>query len=108
MAGFGPRFTISNAIAAGLTTIERARGFLEAATLSEAWVQRMGQRALLLEAHHTTHIEGTHLTLEQAERLSVARRTLQRDLSGLVGKRLVREVGRGPTDPNRHYLPGKL
>jgi Fic family protein len=29
----------------------------------------MSQRALLLEAHHTTHIEGTHLTIEQAERL---------------------------------------
>jgi Fic family protein len=29
----------------------------------------MRSRALLLEAHHTTHIEGTHLTLEQAERL---------------------------------------
>jgi Fic family protein len=29
----------------------------------------MSKRALLLEAHHTTHIEGTHLTIEQAERL---------------------------------------
>ena len=29
----------------------------------------MRSRALLLEAHHTTHIEGTRLTLEQAERL---------------------------------------
>jgi len=29
----------------------------------------MSQRALLLEAHHTTHIEGTQLTLEQAEKL---------------------------------------
>ena len=29
----------------------------------------MGNRALVLEAHHTTHIEGTRLTLEQAERL---------------------------------------
>jgi Fic family protein len=29
----------------------------------------MSQRALLLEAHHTTHIEGTQLTIEQAERL---------------------------------------
>ena len=64
-----PRFAISNAIAAGLTAIERARGFLEAATLSDDWVRRMSQRALLLEAHHTTHIEGTHLTIEQAERL---------------------------------------
>ncbi len=64
-----PSFSITNAITAALTRIERARGFLEAATLSEDWVQAMGQRALVLEAHHTTHIEGTHLTLDQAERL---------------------------------------
>lgn len=69
MHAFAPRFTITNAITAGLTAIERARGFLEVATLSEEWVQRMSQRALLLEAHHTTHIEGTQLTIEQAERL---------------------------------------
>lgn len=64
-----PRFTISNQIAAGLSAIERARGFLDAATLSETWVQRMSRRALLLEAHHTTHIEGTQLTVEQSEHL---------------------------------------
>ena len=29
----------------------------------------MSERALLLEAHHTTHIEGTELTLAQSERL---------------------------------------
>lgn len=67
--GFEPKFGITNRITAGLTHIERARGFLEAATLSEAWVREMGRRALILEAHHTTHIEGTRLTLEQAERL---------------------------------------
>jgi len=66
---FKPIFTISNRITAGLTRIERARGFLEAAALSEAWVREMGRRALILEAHHTTHIEGTRLTLDQAERL---------------------------------------
>jgi len=66
---FNPKFTITNGITAGLTLIERARGFLEAATLSENWVREMGNRALVLEAHHTTHIEGTRLTLEQAERL---------------------------------------
>ena len=65
---FNPKFTITNRITAGLTRIERARGFLEAATLSEDWVRDMGRRALILEAHHTTHIEGTRLTLEQAER----------------------------------------
>jgi Fic family protein len=66
---FKPIFTITNPITAGLTRIERARGFLEAASLSENWVREMGNRALVLEAHHTTHIEGTRLTLEQAERL---------------------------------------
>ena len=54
---------------AGLTCIERARGFLEAAGLSEDWLATMRSRAFVLEAHHTTHIEGTRLTLEQAERL---------------------------------------
>ncbi len=67
--GFHPKFAITNRITAGLTQIERARGFLEAATLSETWIREMGRRALILEAHHTTHIEGTRLTLEQAERL---------------------------------------
>lgn len=66
---FKPIFTITNRITAGLTHIERARGFLQAATLSEAWVREMGRRALILEAYHTTHIEGTRLTLEQAEQL---------------------------------------
>jgi Fic family protein len=67
--GFHPTFTITNRITSGLTIIERARGFLEAAALSEAWVREVGRRALILEAHHTTHIEGTRLTLQQAERL---------------------------------------
>ncbi len=62
-----PQFTITNAITRDLTTIERARGFLEAATLSDEWIQRMSQRALLLEAHHTTHMEGTQLTFEQSQ-----------------------------------------
>jgi Fic family protein len=52
-----------------ITRIELARGFLEAAQLSPDWVLEMGNRALVLEAHHTTHIEGTRLTLDQAEQL---------------------------------------
>lgn len=69
MTGFQPQFTITNQITEALTQIERARGFLEAATLSEEWIRRMSQRALLLEAHFTTHIEGTELTLDQAEQI---------------------------------------
>ena len=66
---FKPRFQITGRITEGLSRIERARGFLEAARLSEAWVRDLAGRALKLEAHYTTHIEGTHLTLEQSEKL---------------------------------------
>ena len=58
---FEPRFSITNAITTALTEIERARGFLEAADLSDVWVEEMCSRAFVLEAHHTTHIEGTRL-----------------------------------------------
>ena len=67
--GFQPSFRITHRMTAGLTRIERARGFLEAARLSEDWLATMRSRAFVLEAHHTTHIEGARLTLEQAERL---------------------------------------
>ncbi len=66
---FQPSFTITSQVTRALTRIERARGFLEAATLSEDWIRRMGEEALVREAHHTTHIEGTRLTLEESERL---------------------------------------
>ena len=70
---FEPRFSITNAITAALTEIERARGFLETATLADYWVDAMRSRAFLLEAHHTTHIEGTRLTLEDADNLLAGR-----------------------------------
>ncbi len=67
-------FTITNAITDAITRIERARGFLEAARLSEKWLSGMQAQALVLEAHHTTHIEGTHLTLDQSKRLLAGER----------------------------------
>ncbi|WP_281172914.1 Fic family protein [Desulfobulbus elongatus] len=66
---FTPTFTITNRMTQAITRIERARGFLEAAQLSADWVREVGEQALILEAHHSTHIEGTRLTLDQAERL---------------------------------------
>jgi Fic family protein len=66
---FTPKFTITNKIAHFLTNIERARGFLEAAALSDEWLTQMQDRALVLEAYYSTHIEGTELTLEQSEQL---------------------------------------
>ena len=63
------RFTITNSINQGIAQIERARGFLEAAQLSENWLRQMSAQALLLEAHHTTHIEGTQLTLKESAQI---------------------------------------
>ena len=76
---FTPRFSITNAIAAAITEIERARGFLDAATLSDDWIDSMRSRAFLLEAHHTTHIEGTRLTIEDAENLLAGRTVPEAD-----------------------------
>ena len=67
MKPFSPQFAITNAITRDLTDIERARGFFAAATLSDRWIEQMSEQALLLEAHHTTHIEGTQLTLDQSK-----------------------------------------
>ncbi|MBF0245711.1 MAG: Fic family protein [Planctomycetes bacterium] len=66
---FVPKFTITHRMTSGITQIERARGFLEAARLSADWVREMSNRALIREAHHTTHIEGTQLSLEDSEKL---------------------------------------
>ena len=64
-----PKFDITNKINNYLLEIERARGFLDAAKLKEEWVRDMQSEALILEAHHSTHIEGTQLTLSQAKRI---------------------------------------
>ena len=40
-----PLYTITNAITNALTRIERVRGFLEAAQLSEDWIAGMQSRA---------------------------------------------------------------
>ena len=78
-----PVFAIANRIAAGLTCIERARGFLETAPLSEAWVREMRRRVLILEAH-STHIEGSHLPLEGRDcSLILMRHPLTVGFSGL-------------------------
>jgi len=69
MTPLQPKFTITNRMTAAITLIERTRGFLEAARLSDEWVRDMGNQALIKEAHYTSHIEGTRLTLDQAKRL---------------------------------------
>ena len=64
---FKPKFTITNKINNALLEIERARGFLDATKLKDDWIIQMQSEALILEAHHSTHNEGTELTLVQAQ-----------------------------------------
>ena len=66
---FNPKFTITNRINNSLLEIERTRGFLDAAGLKEEWIEDMQSEATILEAYHSTHIEGTQLTLSQAQRI---------------------------------------
>ena len=66
---FSPQYTITQTMLNHLMEIERARGFLEAAHLSSQWIRKMSRNAFLLESHHTTHIEGTQLTLDQSKKI---------------------------------------
>ena len=79
MKKFDLKFSITNQITDGLTKIERARGFLEATALSEDWIRQMGERALVLEAYYTTHIEGTRLSLNQSERILAGKEVAEAD-----------------------------
>ena len=64
---FNPKFTITTKINKSLVEIERVRGFLDAVTLKDEWISDMQKKALILETHHSTHIEGTALSLDQAK-----------------------------------------
>src|SRR4030043_594797 len=64
---FNPKFTITPKINKALVEIERVRGFLDAVKLKDDWIADMQKKALILESHHSTHMEGTALSLEQAK-----------------------------------------
>jgi len=71
---FKPKFTITPKINKALVEIERVRGFLDAVKLKDDWIVDMQKRALLLESHHSTHIEGTALSFEQAKSILEGRK----------------------------------
>jgi cell filamentation protein, protein adenylyltransferase len=68
-----PRFGRSSNHKA-LIEIERVRGFLDAVKQKEDWIEDMQKKALILESHYSTHIEGTALSLEQAKSLLEGKR----------------------------------
>jgi Fic family protein len=61
-----PKYTITPKINKALVEIERVRGFLDAVKLKDDWLVDMQKKVLILESHHSTHIEGTALSLKQA------------------------------------------
>jgi Fic family protein len=63
---FNPKYTITPRINKDLVEIEHVRGFLDAVKLKDEWVVDMQKRTLILESHHSTHIEGTALSLKEA------------------------------------------
>jgi Fic family protein len=72
---FNPKFTITPRINKALVEIERVRGFLDAVKLKDDWLVDMQKKALILETHYSTHIEGTTLTLEQAQSILEGKKT---------------------------------
>jgi len=66
---FNPKFTITPKTNKALVEIERVRGFLDAVNLKDDWMADMQKKALILESHHSTHIEGTALSLEQSKEI---------------------------------------
>ena len=61
--GFEPKFSITNRITACLTRIGRARGFLEAVALSEAWVRETGRRDVIVRRGRESKPESTVCSL---------------------------------------------
>ena len=61
-----PKYTITPKINKALVEIERVRGFLDAVKLKDDWLVDIQKKVLILESHHSTHIEGTALSLKQA------------------------------------------
>lgn len=71
---FNPKFTITPTINKALVEIERVRGFLDAIKLKDDWLIDIQKKALILESHHSTHIEGTALSFEQSQNILEGRK----------------------------------
>lgn len=78
-----PIFTLTDGMQADLALIERARSFFDSGMVPAAWLQEREERALLLEAYHSTRLAGFDITLEQAERFLGGGTVPEADTDGL-------------------------
>lgn len=97
---FHPQFTITPKINKALVEIERVRGFLDAVKLKDDWIADMQKKALILESHHSTHIEGTALSLEQAKDILEGKKV--QGIIREVHKILVKDVRGSQADPGNY------
>lgn len=106
---FEPTFTITKPMLNDLMDIVKVKGFLEAAVLSDEWISDMQDKALILEAYHTTHIEGTQLTLEQSEQLlkgEEVKNTNPDDVKELINYREAFDLVAGYLDSGKPITEG--
>lgn len=66
---YRPRYTVNDRIAAAIARIEAAQQSLSSQELPAERLAALRRLALVREAYHTTSIEGSRLSLDQAERL---------------------------------------
>jgi len=82
-------------------------------------VEQIIRRDVLIQQHGLNErqakalgylIQHGKLTIQDFEALcpTVIRRSLQRDLKGMLDKKLIVEIGAGTTDPTRHYVLAEL
>src|SRR3954452_12661396 len=64
-----PRYSLTPAMARRLMEIEAAKAVVEQIPLPAAVVSEMRNRARLRSTHYSTRIEGTRLTLTEAEQV---------------------------------------
>ena len=104
---YKPKFTINTKINKALVEIERVRGFLDAIKLKKEWISSMQKDALILEAHYSTHSEGTALNLDQSKSILEGKKVVginHDDEKDLVNKKIIKAVVQSKTDPTKHYV----
>jgi len=66
---FTPKFSITNRVLDNLTSIEASKEIIENAPLIPAWERSFKENAMARTIHHSTHIEGNNLTMEEAQKI---------------------------------------
>lgn len=66
---FKPEFSYTHNIVRNLMDVEGAKEVIENSPILPIWQSRLQKDALIRQAHHTTRIEGTQLTIEQVRDL---------------------------------------